>query len=105
MLEFLVAASLELAHDAEWYEARAVGLGERFLADVRQALDLIEERPEAGSPWLLPGIPAGVRHVPLRTFRHSVVYVLSPRPIVIAVAHGSQEPTYWIDRLDEVESS
>jgi hypothetical protein len=83
---------------------RVGGLGERFLSEVQQALNLIEERPEAGSPWLLQGIPAGVRHVPLRTFRFSIVYVLSPRPIVIAVAHGSQKPTYWIDRLDEIET-
>jgi hypothetical protein len=58
--------------------------------------------PLAGSPWLLPGIPAGTRHVPLHTFPHSAVYVTEPRVVVIAVAHGSREPEYWIDRLTDV---
>jgi toxin ParE1/3/4 len=99
-LEILEAASLELSDSADWYETRSAGLGRRFLAEVRAAFDLIEERPQAGSPWLLQGIPSGVRHIPLNTFSYSVVYVLEPRRVVVAVANDSQKPTYWIDRLD-----
>jgi len=100
--EYLEAAALELEDGADWYEARVPDLGERFLTEVRDALTLIENSPRLGSPWLLRGMPDGVRHVPLRSFPYSVVYVLEPRMVVIAIAHGSKRPFYWIDRLDDL---
>jgi hypothetical protein len=79
------------------------GLGDRFLSEITDALTLIENSPLLGSPWLLQGMPDGVRHIPLRSFPYSVVYVLEPRPVVIAIAHGSKRPLYWIDRLEELD--
>lgn len=102
MLEILEAASLELTDASAWYEERVSGLGERFLSEVRGAFDFIARNPAAGSPWLLQGIPPGVRHVPLRSFSYAVVYVTVPRLVVVAVAHSSKEPRYWIDRLDDI---
>jgi ParE toxin of type II toxin-antitoxin system, parDE len=102
VLEVLEAASLELSEAAAWYDDRVTGLGDRFLSEVREAFDFIARYPAAGSPWLLAGIPPGVRHVPLRIFPYSVVYVMDPRLVVVAVAAASQEPTYWIDRLDNL---
>ena len=100
MLEILEAASLELTDTSAWYEGRGVGLGDRFLAEVQGAFDFIARHPKLGRPWLLDGIPPGVRHVPLRTFPYAVVYVRDPRLVVVAVAHSRQEPTYWVDRLE-----
>lgn len=105
MLEVLEAASLELADASDWYEVRVEGLGVRFLSEVQVAFDFIARNPALGSPWLLQGIPPGVRHVLLNSFRYAVVYVTDPRLVVVAVAHASQKPTYWIDRLDEVETN
>lgn len=102
MLELLDAASLELAEASDWYEGRLAGLGHRFLDEAQRAFAFVTENPPLGSPWLLKGIPPGVRHVPLSTFPYSVVYVLEPRLVVVAVAAAAQEPTYWIDRLDEL---
>lgn len=102
VIDVLEAASLEFADAAAWYEERTTGLGERFLDELVDAFDLIERMPLAGSPWLFTGIPAGTRHVPLQTFRHSVVYVTDPRVVVVAVAHARREPHYWIDRLSAV---
>ena len=102
MVEILEAAALEFEHSAVWYEARAQGLGERFLDELRSVFALIEQLPLDDSPWLLAGIPDGTRHVPLQTFPHSVVYVTVPRLVVVAVVHGSREPRYWIDRLHEL---
>jgi toxin ParE1/3/4 len=102
VLEVLEAASSELADAGEWYEERVAGLGDRFLSEVRVAFDLIVRHPALGSPWLLQGIPPGVRHVPLHSFPYAVVYVTDPRVVVVAVAHTSQKPTYWIDRLDDI---
>ncbi|MEP7009052.1 MAG: type II toxin-antitoxin system RelE/ParE family toxin [Acidobacteriota bacterium] len=102
MLDLLDAASFELSDASDWYEGRAEGLGGRFLDEARNAFSLIEEYPALGGPWLLEGVPPGVRHFPLQTFPYSIVYVLEPRVVVIAVANASQEPKYWIDRLDDI---
>ena len=68
MIDVLEAAALEFEDSAAWYDARTRGLGERFLIGLRDTFDLIEQMPLAGSPWLLRGIPAGTRHVPLHAF-------------------------------------
>ena len=102
MLEVLEAASFELVKASEWYEGCVAGLGDRFLDEIQNTLAFVAENPALGSPWLLKGIPPGVRHIPLSTFPYSVVYVLEPRLVVVAVAAGAQEPTYWIDRLDDL---
>lgn len=86
-LEILEVASLELDDASGWYEERVAGLGDRFLDEVQGAFDLVTGNPLLGSPWLLKGIPPGVRHIPLKTFPYSVI---------------SKEPLYWIDRLDEI---
>jgi len=102
VIEVLEPAALEFEAAAAWYEQRTRGLGARFLDELEDTFDLIEQMPLAGSPWLLPEIPPGTRHVPLRTFPHSVVYVTEPRVVVVAVVHGSRDPEYWIDRLGEL---
>jgi len=104
VLEVLEAASLELSEASDWYEGCVTGLGDRFLEEVQRVFDFITAHPALGSPWLFKGVPPGVRHVPLSTFPYSVVYVFEPRLVVVAVAAGAQEPLYWIDRLDELES-
>ena len=101
-LELLDPASLELDQAAEWYEDRAVGLGRRFLDEAQSALEAIATRPLGWSPWILPGIPTGVRHVPLRSFPYSVVFITDPRLVVVAFVHGSRDPAYWLDRLSSV---
>ncbi len=101
-LEILEVASLELDDASGWYEERVAGLGDRFLDEIQGAFALVTENPLLGSPWLLKGIPPGVRHIPLKTFPYSVIYVQEPRLVVVAVSHASKEPLYWIDRLDEI---
>lgn len=100
MPEVLAAASLELADAAEWYESRQSGLGIRFLGEVRAGFDRIDHMPFAGSPWLHAAVPVGTRRVVLLTFPYSIVYVTDPRIVVVAIAHASRDPTYWIDRLE-----
>ena len=82
MLEVLEAASLELSEASDWYEGCVTGLGDRFLEEIQRVFDFIAVHPALGSPWLLKGVPPGVRHVPLSTFPYSVVYVLEPRLVL-----------------------
>jgi hypothetical protein len=99
--EVLDAASRELAANAVWYEERRSGYGSRFIDEAEDIFRLLDESPLLGPPWVLEGVPPGVRHVVLRTFPVSVIYVTDPRVVVVAFL-GNQEPLYWIDRLDEV---
>jgi hypothetical protein len=99
--EVLEPAQLELVDTALWYDERRDGYGDLFLREVAGLFDLIDRMPLAGPPWLLAGIPEGVRHVALRTFPVSIVYVTDPRLVVVAFL-GAQDPTHWIDRLDQL---
>ena len=62
---------------------------------VREALDQIESMPELfGVVW------QDVRVARLRQFRHVVYYVVfTDRVEVLAVMHGSRDPSAWQSRV------
>ena len=99
--EILDVASRELSAHAAFYEEKRVGYGARFADEVEELFLLIDQSPFLGAPWLLDEVPAGVRHVVLRTFPVSIVYVTEPRTIVVGFV-GNQDPLHWIDRLDQI---
>ena len=86
-------ADIQASHD-DLEQVRA-GLGAQFVTRVREALDQIEAMPELyGVVW------QDVRAVRLRQFRHVVYYVVfTDRVEVLAVMHGSQDPTSWQSRI------
>jgi plasmid stabilization system protein ParE len=49
-LEFHPEAELELIEAATHYDLQVLGLGERFEAEVRRAIDLLLQYPEMGTP-------------------------------------------------------
>jgi plasmid stabilization system protein ParE len=71
------------------------GLGNRFIARVREVLERIESTPEMyGVAW------KDVRAVRLKKFRHVVYYVVfAERVEVLAVMHGSRDPATWQSRV------
>ena len=72
------------------------GLGEALEEEVRSAVGMILEFPEA-SPVVTP---EGARRKNLRRFPYSFYYVIEPDVIrIMAVAHQRRLPGYWIDRL------
>jgi hypothetical protein len=100
--EILLAASAEMGEAAAWYDERMSGLGERFLGEAEAAFARIDETPLTGSPWSHRRLPDGVRRMFLRSFPYSVVYILEPRPVIVAVAHVRRRPGYWVKRLGEI---
>lgn len=92
-----------MAEAATWYGARMSGLGERFLSDAESAFVRIDEIPFSGSPWRHRRLPDGVRRMFLRSFPYSAVYILEPRPVILAVAHVRRRPGYWMDRLGGIQ--
>lgn len=94
-VEYHEAAEDELLREIGYLELRARGLGRRFFADIRRAETLIARFPESGEE-ILPGI----RRRMLRTYRYSLIYSIEKEgSLILAVAHHSRRPSYWVDRV------
>jgi plasmid stabilization system protein ParE len=85
-------ADIQTAHDE--LERNQAGLGRRFAAQLREALERVEVMPELyGVVW------QDVRAVRIRRFRYVVYYVVfSDRVEVLAVMHGSRDASAWQSR-------
>lgn len=85
---------------ALWYEDRAPGVGLRFLAAVFAAAKRIAVSPQLGTLWKSPHLAAKeIRRLPLVTFPYLIVYQMREgRIVIVAVAHGSRRPGYWMAR-------
>lgn len=93
-------ASDELEHAALWYQRQRSGLGLAFLDAVDRAVAMIQRWPDAAP--LATDLPKEliVRRAPVETFPYRVVYLTTPDAIrVLAIAHESRRPNYWMDRL------
>ena len=75
-------------------EATRVGLGVRFKAQLAEVLERLEATPELyGVLW------QDIRAVRFRRLRYLVYYVAhTDRVEVLAVLHGSRNPTTWQSR-------
>lgn len=92
---FHEAADAELSEAVAYYDGKAAGLGDRFLAEVKAATRYIERYPE-----IAPIIDEGVRAKVLVRFPYSLMYVVEEHELyIVAVAHQSKRPGYWADRL------
>jgi plasmid stabilization system protein ParE len=98
-IRYLEAAEEELLTEIGYFERRAQGLGRRFFDQVKRAESFIAQSPEASEE-----IRPGIRRRLLRQFRYSLIYSLEPEgPLILAVAHHSRRPGYWIGRVGERE--
>ena len=93
-------ARVELRQAVAWYEERRPGLGETLAAEVEHAVETIRAQPKAWPSW--PAAPRARRYL-LSRFPFALVYVVAGEALVIiALAHTSRPPDYWLDRLGEV---
>jgi plasmid stabilization system protein ParE len=87
-------AEVEIQEAYGWYEAQRPGLGDEFLAAVRQALAAVER-----SPRQYPIVRGKVRRALLSHFPYSVLYLAEPEnTVVIACFHGKRDPRRWYSR-------
>jgi plasmid stabilization system protein ParE len=86
-------ADIQATHD-ELEQLRA-GLGNQFVARVREVLERIEAMPQLyGVVW------QDVWAARLKQFRHVVYYVVfDDRVEVLAVMHGSRHASAWQSRV------
>lgn len=97
-LEVLGEAEAELTEGVGHYEEIQPGLGLRFRDEAHQALVWIRANPSV--PRLRP---KGYRRVNLRVFPYYIAYFVWADAIwVLAIAHVSRRPEYWIERRKTV---
>ncbi|MDO8943805.1 MAG: type II toxin-antitoxin system RelE/ParE family toxin [Desulfobacterales bacterium] len=74
-----------------WYERARTGLGEEFLAAVREGLDAALAHPEQ-----FPLVHRRVRRALLRRFPYSLLERVEPEAILlVAVFHAKRDPRVW----------
>jgi len=99
-VRILAAAAREAAQAKSWYELARPGLGVRFEKALNVSLDLLEQELVPLATWPGSAGKRGVMHLILRRFPFSVVVQETPTElVVIAFAHHSKSPGYWISRI------
>jgi toxin ParE1/3/4 len=87
-------AENELNEAAAYYARAGPGLGEAFLSEVQQAVELLAATPLAGTV-----VDRDVRWWLVRRFPYSVFYrIVGDRIRILAVAHQKRRPLYWRGR-------
>jgi len=95
-LTFRKQARGELLEARSWYDARVPGLGLEFARAVAEALDRVQQMPEA-----FPTLRDEIRQVVLRRFPYSVLFAYEHSEIIVlAVHHHRKKPTRWHRRGD-----
>ena len=91
LIKIYQAATADLQDAYDWYEEQNVGLGERFIIEVDQYLDLIRE-----NPYLFAVQFSGTHHFALlKHFPFRIVYRIDDGQkciYVSAVFHTSRDP-------------
>lgn len=97
-LRIVVEAEAEIESARRYLNEQSPGLGGRFLYDLEVTLAKVVDRPlRFGKLETLADSP--YRRALLKHFRYAVVFEVLPDEIlVVAVAHTSREPNYWLGR-------
>ena len=98
--ELLGEALDELREAAEWFSDRSPELGDALLDEVDRMILHLRQHPDLGTPVQLRRRTPGLRRVALRRFRYVLFYRVQDGLLqVVAVAHSSRRPGYWVQRL------
>ena len=100
-LRLLAEAEAEIESARRYLNRQAAELGTRFLDELERMLAEVSERPESFPK--LETLPESepYRRARLKTFRYAVVFErLADEVLVVAVAHTSRQPNYWLNRRD-----
>lgn len=101
-VRFASLASEEVFEARAWYAARDRALSVRLRDAVRALRADLEAWPSSHQPYTLPPgyEKVEIRAAPVPGFPYRLIYQVTPTRIwVLACAHTSRKPTYWIDRI------
>jgi len=94
IVRFVEEAQCEFLDVISFYEEARSGLGRRFKDQVDRSVFRI-----AGHPELYRLRPGGYHRINLRVFPYYLPYIVRAQTLwVLAVAHGSRKPCYWMSR-------
>ena len=95
-IRFAEEAQREFLDAIDYYEDARAGLGRRFKNEVDRCVLRIANHPERCA--LRPG---DYRRINLRVFPYYIPFIVREQTLwVLAVAHSSRKPLYWISRRD-----
>ena len=98
--DFHPEARAEFVAGVDWYDAREVGVGDRFEVAVRGAIDDAVDTPEAWAVWQGWDRQPVVRSKGVNGFPYQVVYFVADELLtIVAVAHAKRRPGYWRARV------
>ena len=99
-LQVLLEAQDEFDAAQAYLNREATGAGDSFALHVQQAFDAILEFPESFSFVETLSSRSGYRRALLRKYHYTIVFkVIGESVAVVAVAHTSRRPNYWLKRL------
>jgi plasmid stabilization system protein ParE len=98
--DFHPEARAEFVANVDWYDEREAGVGARFEAAVREAIDAAVDSPESWATWPDWNREPVVRSRRVTGFPYRVAYFVDGDAlVVVAIAHAKRRPGYWRDRL------
>jgi hypothetical protein len=91
---FVPKAKVEFLEAIAYYEEARAGLGERFKEEADRCILWIADHHQ-----LYRIRPAGYRRINLRVFPYHIPFITRGSTLwILAVAHSSRKPEYWISR-------
>lgn len=95
--------AVEDARDAfDWYAERSRRTAEQFADLFEEAAVSIVRNPRSFALVEEMGLKGEFRRFIMKKFKFSIIYhVASERLIVVAVAHPSRDPGYWLHRAQK----
>jgi len=93
-IAFHRAANAEFIEATEWYDSKRLGLGLEFIAEIDRCISLASI-----NPLQFAIVKEDIRRVVANRFPYSVYFrVDKSRIVVLAVFHGSRDPSIWKSR-------
>lgn len=97
-LRYLTVARAEFREAIGWYRARSIGAARHFNTEVKVVEKLLLQHTRIGKR-----VEADARSLCVNDFPYTLIYAIEKHEIVVvAVAHQSRRPGYWMDRLGEI---
>lgn len=91
-ITFSEEAEREISESQDWYESCAQGLGLEFVRAVEVAVGLTTQNPLAH-----PKLEKDYRHVILRKFPYSIIYLPFDTEIfIVSCFHHKRKPLSWL---------
>ncbi len=94
LIQYHPDAVNEMTEAALFYEERQMGLGERLLDAIEEAIEFLREHPT-----LWRHDERGRRKYRVKRFPYLIIYKVTQQTIyILAIAHTSKKPEYWESR-------